>query len=121
MTTQREQRAVKRINGIFVNGKSTELRTLVASTAAIVRFSLILVFLLSGVVINTVHGQASLLTEDIIDDIPVKPGGDEKKAYSVTVVRDAYQRDQWYYVPNAPRLVERVIDGKRYPEFALVK
>jgi len=66
------------------------------------------------------NGQASLLSEDMIDDIVVTPAGSDRK-YGVTVVRDAFQRDQWYYVPNAPRMVERVINGKRYPEFALVK
>jgi hypothetical protein len=66
------------------------------------------------------NGQASLLSEDMIDDIVVTPAGSDRK-YGVTVVRDAFQRDQWYYVPNAPRLVERIINGKRYPEFALVK
>src|ERR1043165_4978880 len=82
---------------------------------------LFILLLLSCLGTTRIYAQASLLTEDIIDDIKVKPGGDEKKAYTVTVVRDAFQREQWYYVPNAPRLVERIINGKRYPEFALVK
>lgn len=70
--------------------------------------------------VSRVQGQASLLSEDTIDDIVVTPANGNSK-YGVTVVRDALQRDQWYYVPNAPRLVERIINGKRYPEFALVK
>lgn len=61
-----------------------------------------------------VHAQASLVSGDIIDDIKV--GGE-----AFTVVRDAKRREQWYYVPDTPRLYERVSNGKPEPEFTLLK
>jgi hypothetical protein len=66
-----------------------------------------------------VSAQASLAAEDIIDEVPVKIGNVIEK---FTVLRDAIQRDQWYYIPDQPRVVERSMsDGQREPEFALVR
>ena len=63
--------------------------------------------------------QASLASEDIIDEVPVKIGNVVEK---FTVLRDAIQKDQWYYVPDQPRVVERVMSsGQREPEFMLVR
>jgi hypothetical protein len=63
--------------------------------------------------------QASLAAEDIIDEVPVKIGNVVEK---FTVIRDAVQTDQWYYVPDQPRIAERLMSsGKREPEFALVR
>jgi len=63
--------------------------------------------------------QASLAAEDIIDEVPVKIGSVVEK---FTVIRDAVQRDQWYYVPDQPRVVERLMSsGQREPEFDLVR
>ncbi len=63
--------------------------------------------------------QASLAAEDIIDEVPVKIGNITEK---FTVLRDAIQRDQWYYVPDQPRLSERTMsNGDREPEFTLVR
>ncbi|MEM9555841.1 MAG: hypothetical protein AAGC60_16420 [Acidobacteriota bacterium] len=63
-------------------------------------------------------GQASLAAEDRIDEIPVTVGGVET---SYTVLRDARVRDQWYYVPTAPRLTERTEAGTTLPELALIR
>jgi hypothetical protein len=64
------------------------------------------------------QAQASLAAEDIIDEVPVKIGNAVEK---FTVIRDAIQTDQWYYVPDQPRIAERVMSsGQREPEFALV-
>lgn len=63
--------------------------------------------------------QASLAAEDIIDEVPVTIGNVTER---FTVLRDALQRDQWYYVPDQPRLSERVVaNGNREPEFSLVR
>jgi hypothetical protein len=63
--------------------------------------------------------QASLASEDIIDEVPVKIGN---VIETFTVLRDAIQKDQWYYVPDQPRVVERVMSsGQREPEFMLVR
>lgn len=65
------------------------------------------------------RAQASLAAEDIIDEVPVKVGNLLEK---FTVIRDAVQKDQWYYVPDQPRIVERrMSSGEREPEFALVR
>jgi len=63
--------------------------------------------------------QASLASEDIIDEIVVKIGDVD---YRFTVIRDALQKDQWYYAPDQPRLSERQMSGgNREPEFTLVR
>lgn len=63
--------------------------------------------------------QASLAAEDIIDEVPVKIGSAVEK---FTVIRDAIQTNQWYYVPDQPRVVERqMASGQREPEFMLVR
>ena len=64
------------------------------------------------------HAQASLAAEDIIDEVPVKLGN-ETKGY--TVIRDALRPEQWYYAPKEPRLSEVLINGRREPEFDLVR
>jgi hypothetical protein len=70
----------------------------------------------------TAHAQASLLTEDTIDDIRIRVGtGATQREELVTVVRDAYQPVQWYYIPTQPHLYERDANGRIEPEFALVK
>jgi hypothetical protein len=63
--------------------------------------------------------QASLAAEDIIDEVVVKIG---EMTYRFTVIRDAINKEQWYYAPDQPRLAERLMSsGKREPEFALVR
>jgi hypothetical protein len=63
---------------------------------------------------QTAISQASLASEDIINSLKV---GDE----SFTVVRDAVQRDQWYFIPDRPRLFEKKTGNVTTPEFALLK
>ena len=68
---------------------------------------------------RTASAQASLAAEDIIDEVVVKIGD---VMHRFTVIRDALQKDQWYYAPDQPRLSERVMSsGRREPEFTLVR
>ena len=65
------------------------------------------------------HAQASLASEDIIDEVVVKIGDE---SHRFTVIRDAINKDQWYYAPDQPRLSERrMSNGNREPEFTLVR
>jgi len=53
--------------------------------------------------------DVSLLADDTIDDVKVtlpQDGGD----FVVTVIQDAYNRNQWYYIPKHPRVVEVMKD-----------
>src|SRR6266536_3052688 len=63
--------------------------------------------------------QASLASEDIIENVPIIVSG-EKVIYSL--VRDGNQKNQWYYIPSQVRLYEiQKQDGKQEPEFTLIK
>lgn len=64
------------------------------------------------------YSQASLVAEDTIDDLKVTTNS---LSETFTVVRDAFERDQWYYVPDTPRLYERIYNGTIQPEFTLIK
>ena len=77
---------------------------------------LVWVLLLTGFLICSfqVYGQASLAGENIIDTIEI-----DGTLY--TCVRDAMKEEQWYYIPNSPRLVENKIKGKMVPKFTLVR
>lgn len=68
--------------------------------------------------VNGAWGQASLASEDRIDEIPVTVDGVEE---AFTVIRDANIENQWYYMPDRPRLFERTLDGLSEPEFALIR
>ena len=61
-----------------------------------------------------VYSQASLAGENILDTIDI-----DGTLY--TCVRDALNEDQWYYIPNSPRLVEHKVKGKMIPKFTLVR
>lgn len=61
-----------------------------------------------------VYGQASLAGENILDTIDI-----DGTLY--TCVRDAMKEEQWYYIPNSPRLVEHKVNGKMIPKFTLVR
>jgi hypothetical protein len=63
-------------------------------------------------------GQASLMTEDRINEVKVKLVDGET---SFTIVRDAFEPEQFYYIPDQPRLVERKVGDKDEPEFHLVR
>lgn len=68
---------------------------------------------------RAVQAQASLASEDIIDEVVVKIGDE---SHRFTVIRDAINKDQWYYAPDQPRLSERrMSNGNREPEFTLVR
>jgi hypothetical protein len=62
--------------------------------------------------------QASLVAENIRPDVDIELNGQK---YKFTLIRDARAENQWYYVPNEPRLWERQVGGNTLPEFALVR
>jgi hypothetical protein len=65
------------------------------------------------------NAQASLASEDIIEDVAVNVRGEAQK---YTLVRDARQKDQWYYLPANIRLYEKTASsGRQEPEFNLIK
>lgn len=77
----------------------------------------LLLFSLSCLVIAlpmSVLAQASLSAEHKFDELTVEVNG-KKEVF--TVIRDYYQEDQWYYIPNRPRLA---MAGK-LPQFHLIK
>ena len=55
----------------------------------------------------------------MIDEVPVSIGGVRE---SFTLIRDARLPEQWYYVPDRPRLFERSLGGGPVePDFALIR
>ena len=78
----------------------------------------IVVFVLIAISPPLIYGQASLAAEDIIDDVAIDING-EKLLF--TVIRDANQKEQWYYAPARATLYERAVNGKKEPEFTLIK
>ncbi|KHD10699.1 hypothetical protein PN36_10465 [Candidatus Thiomargarita nelsonii] len=77
-------------------------------------------FILIGLLVagGEIQGSPSLAAEHQIDEIPVTINGVKE---SFSVVQDAFDDYQWYYIPDQPRLFERTIDGKTEPEFALIR
>ncbi|MFN8344452.1 MAG: hypothetical protein U0X91_05590 [Spirosomataceae bacterium] len=68
---------------------------------------------------STLFAQASLASEDIIENVPITVAG-EKIIYSL--VRDGSQKNQWYYIPSQVRIVETQRQkGQNEPEFTLIK
>jgi len=64
--------------------------------------------------------QASLAAENMVDDIVITVDGVKE---AVSVVRDGVESNQWYYIPNKPRLVE-LVDVKtkeKTPMFHILK
>ncbi|MEP6682867.1 MAG: hypothetical protein ABJA35_06390 [Parafilimonas sp.] len=45
----------------------------------------------------------------------------DNKEESYTLLQDAVNKSQWYYIPKEPRLNEILIDGKPNPEFTLLR
>lgn len=81
---------------------------------------LFFITLLSLLTYPNLMAQASLASEDIIDDIAVKTASGEQISY--TLVRDAIQKEQWYYIPTQARLYEiKTAGGVSEPEFTLLK
>jgi hypothetical protein len=64
-----------------------------------------------------VYAQASLASDDIKDLVIVYNG----KSEDYTILRDAINRSQWYYIPKSPRLNENNINGTLTPEFSLLR
>src|SRR5262245_51694748 len=68
---------------------------------------------------TAVHAQASLAAEDILDEVPVTIGSVRE---SFTLIRDGRRPEQWYYVPDRPRLFERSLgSGPVEPDFTLLR
>lgn len=82
--------------------------------------SLVLIFVLFAAAQNyLVSAQdVSLLADDTIDDVKVAT---ERGETIVTLMRDAYNSNQWYYVPTRPRLVQVVNNGRKEPVFHLYR
>jgi hypothetical protein len=59
--------------------------------------------------------QVSLSSDHVID---IAVDGYENK---FTVIRDGRDQNQWYYMPDMPRLVEKSQGGKKIPEFTLLR
>jgi hypothetical protein len=76
------------------------------------------VSLLSFLPVDKIYAQASLASENIISEAAVTLNGVQE---SFTLIRDAQQEDQWYYVPDRPRLFERSFNGALEPEFSLIR
>ena len=64
------------------------------------------------------HSQASLAAENVVDDIKITING---QTDTYTLIRDGRVEDQWYYVPNQPRIVERAVQGRIEPEFTMLR
>ena len=78
------------------------------------RLLLFVFFYLAVVLPLPLLAQASLSAENKIDELTVEIDG-RKEVF--TVIRDYYQEDQWYYIPDRPRLA---MAGK-LPQFHLIK
>ena len=78
-------------------------------------FKWMLFFVIGLLVLSgQLYAQASLAGENILDTIDI-----DGTLY--TCVRDAMKEEQWYYIPNSPRLVEHKVNGKMIPKFTLVR
>lgn len=62
--------------------------------------------------------DVSLSSDDTVDDLKVTCGGREMP---VTVIRDANNEKQWYYIPTRPRLLETVSGGIKRPVLSLYR
>ncbi len=79
------------------------------------------IIIISSILLLPTHeiwAQASLAAEDQIVDIPVEIRGEIKR---ITVVRDAWKKNQFYYFPPQPWLYERDVKGEKIPEFHLIR
>ncbi|NEI66481.1 hypothetical protein [Rhizobium leguminosarum] len=66
--------------------------------------------------------QASLAAENIIDEVPVTiDGTNGKETHRYTVIRDALNKLQWYYVPNEPAVTLVQNANGPEPEFTLLR
>jgi len=74
------------------------------------------IVLIIGIGADHAFAQASLAAENVIEDIKIDGTKD-----TYTVIRDAARSEQWYYMPNSPRLYERQNGNKVEPEFTLLR
>lgn len=67
--------------------------------------------------------QASLAAENIIDSVVFRyqDATGSQQQVDVTVVRDAREPNQWYYVPSAPTLVTTNVGNSAVPVFSLLQ
>src|SRR5690606_5856941 len=70
-------------------------------------------FLISSLAI----AQPSLSADDVKEMVI----NHKNKTENYTLLRDATNRSQWYFVPKEPRLTEVFINGEPNPEFTLLR
>lgn len=83
----------------------------------------LIAFLFLNIFPSVALAQASLAAENIIDSVVFEytdATGTRQKA-DVTVVRDAREVNQWYYVPSSPILVTNNVNGINVPVFSLLR
>lgn len=84
------------------------------------KFLLAIAFAVISLNASVFAQDVSLLADDTIDDIRItlpQNGGE----FVITVIRDAYNPNQWYYIPKHPRVVEVMNNGKLEPVFHLFR
>jgi hypothetical protein len=93
---------------------------LCASLSHLLRIGSAVLLLFFGLALSVFAQDVSLLADDTINDLQVTLPGDGG-AFTLTVIKDAYNQNQWYYVPKHPRVVERVNGGRVEPVFHLFR
>lgn len=80
-------------------------------------------FALAAGYCGSAWSQASLAAENIIDSVvfDYQDAIGSRQKVDVTVVRDAREVNQWYYVPSSPVLVVTNVNGSAVPVFSLLQ
>lgn len=69
---------------------------------------------------SSIYAQASLAAENMVEDIAVTTKYGKQVSY--TLIRDAQEPEQWYYMPRSIRVAEDVdIAGKVKPKMTILK
>jgi hypothetical protein len=70
-----------------------------------------------------VFAQASIATENIIDDVAFEyiDALNTKQTVHISLVRDARKEDQWYYIPSSPTLTTTKSGNDTVPQFSLLQ
>lgn len=91
---------------------------------SLLRRWIVATLLASGTAMSTgANAQASLAAENIIDSIvfQYQDATGSLQKVDVTVVRDAREANQWYYVPSSPVLVSTNVGSSAVPVFSLLQ
>jgi hypothetical protein len=81
------------------------------------KFLIVILTAIPSFITGFAHSQPSLSADDT-KELVIEYSG---KKESFTLLRDATNRSQWYYVPNEPRLTEKIINGVANPELTLLR